>query len=116
MGRQQEDWLFAGFKASKAQWKVLAQQVMMMDLDRDPAADKVRYNIDSWGGYRTRATACSRAFRTARSPTWSSSPATSTSTTLASSTSTASSRDQADRGRIRLHLHHLRGRRAGPER
>ena len=53
MGRSQEDWLFAGFKASKSQWKVLAQQVMMMDLDRDAAADKVRYNLDSWAGYRT---------------------------------------------------------------
>jgi alkaline phosphatase D len=25
---------------------------MMMDLDRDPAPDKVRYNIDSWAGYQ----------------------------------------------------------------
>jgi len=53
MGKAQEDWLFKGFKESKARWKALAQQVMMMDLDRDPAPDKVRYNIDSWGGYRT---------------------------------------------------------------
>ena len=53
MGRTQEDWLFKGFAASKAKWRCIAQQVMMMDLDRDPAPNKVRYNIDSWAGYRT---------------------------------------------------------------
>jgi alkaline phosphatase D len=52
MGRAQEDWLFKGLAASKARWNCIAQQVMMMDLDRDPGPD-VRYNIDSWAGYRT---------------------------------------------------------------
>jgi len=52
MGRAQEDWLSKGFAASKAKWNVLLQQVMMMDLDRDPGP-AVRYNIDSWAGYRT---------------------------------------------------------------
>jgi alkaline phosphatase D len=52
MGRSQEDWLFKGFAASKAKWNVLAQQMMMMDLDRDPTG-ALRYNIDSWAGYRT---------------------------------------------------------------
>jgi alkaline phosphatase D len=51
MGRQQEDWLFKGFAASRAKWNVLAQQMMMMDLDRDPGSN-LRYNIDSWAGYR----------------------------------------------------------------
>jgi alkaline phosphatase D len=52
MGRSQEDWLFKGFAASRAKWNVLAQQMMMMDLDRDPGPN-LRYNIDSWAGYRT---------------------------------------------------------------
>ncbi|HEV7692482.1 MAG TPA: alkaline phosphatase D family protein [Hyphomonadaceae bacterium] len=53
MGRAQEDWLFKGFAASKTRWKCIAQQVMMMDLDRDPSPNAVRYNIDSWAGYQT---------------------------------------------------------------
>lgn len=52
MGRPQEQWLFNNLKASKAKWNVIAQQVMMMDLDRDPGPD-FRANIDSWAGYRT---------------------------------------------------------------
>jgi alkaline phosphatase D len=56
MGRTQEDWLFKGFAASKAQWSALAQQVMMMDLDRDPSLEEVRYNVDSWGGYQAART------------------------------------------------------------
>ena len=52
MGRAQEDWLFSGLDASPGRWNVLAQQMMMMDLDRDPG-EGLRYNIDSWAGYRT---------------------------------------------------------------
>ncbi|MFT3722127.1 MAG: alkaline phosphatase D family protein [Hyphomonadaceae bacterium] len=52
MGRQQETWLYAGLSGSRARWKAIAQQVMMMDLDRDPAPDQVRYNTDSWAGYQ----------------------------------------------------------------
>jgi len=52
MGQRQETWLGAGLDASKARWNVIAQQVMMMDLDRDPGP-ALRYNIDSWAGYRT---------------------------------------------------------------
>ncbi|MEO1220149.1 MAG: alkaline phosphatase D family protein [Pseudomonadota bacterium] len=50
LGKQQEDWLFARIGESKAQWQVLAQQIMMMDLDRVPGEDQGR-NVDSWGGY-----------------------------------------------------------------
>jgi alkaline phosphatase D len=51
MGREQEAWLFRGLSASRARWNVLAQQMMMMDLDRDAGSD-IRYNVDSWAGYR----------------------------------------------------------------
>jgi alkaline phosphatase D len=52
LGRPQEEWLLRGLSASSARWNAIAQQVMVMDLDRDPAAEKIRYNIDSWAGYR----------------------------------------------------------------
>jgi alkaline phosphatase D len=52
MGRKQEAWLVDGLTASKATWNIIAQQVMMMDLDRDPGPDVV-VNTDSWAGYRT---------------------------------------------------------------
>jgi alkaline phosphatase D len=52
MGLRQEKWLIEGLTASKATWNVLAQQVMMMDLDRAPGPDVV-VNPDSWAGYRT---------------------------------------------------------------
>lgn len=51
LGEAQERWLQAGLAASQAQWNVLAQQVMMMDLDRDPG-EGYAANLDSWGGYR----------------------------------------------------------------
>jgi alkaline phosphatase D len=52
MGAKQEKWLLDGLTASTATWNVLAQQVMMMDLDRAPGPDVV-VNPDSWAGYRT---------------------------------------------------------------
>ncbi|MEP3225627.1 MAG: alkaline phosphatase D family protein [Parasphingorhabdus sp.] len=51
LGRQQEDWLFDKLGSSSARWQVLAQQVMMMDLDRMPGAERTE-NLDSWAGYR----------------------------------------------------------------
>ncbi|MGR6329072.1 alkaline phosphatase D family protein [Sphingomonas sp. XXL09] len=52
MGLKQEAWLGAAIKQRAARWQVLAQQVMMMPLDRrtadEPAAIR---NMDSWGGY-----------------------------------------------------------------
>ncbi len=50
MGEPQEKWLIDGLSASKATWNVIAQQVMMMDLDRDPGP-AVTVNPDSWAGY-----------------------------------------------------------------
>lgn len=52
MGLPQEKWLIDGLSASKATWNVIAQQVMMMDLDRDPGPG-VMVNPDSWAGYNT---------------------------------------------------------------
>ncbi len=51
LGRTQHGWLMNKLSGSKAQWQALAQQVMVMDLDRDPGAG-VSENLDSWAGYR----------------------------------------------------------------
>ena len=51
IGQAQEKWLMDGLTGSKATWNVLAQQIMMMDLDRDQAPG-VAVNPDSWAGYR----------------------------------------------------------------
>ncbi|MDP8917116.1 MAG: alkaline phosphatase D family protein [Pseudomonadota bacterium] len=52
LGARQEAWLLEGLSASQARWKALAQQIMVMDLDRDPGPDHA-VNLDSWAGYRT---------------------------------------------------------------
>lgn len=51
LGAKQEAWLVDRLAKSKAQWKTLAQQVMVMDLDRS-ADPGITYNLDSWNGYR----------------------------------------------------------------
>ncbi len=51
LGRTQEKWLTDRLKTSSATWQVLAQQVMMMDLDRQPGEGEF-HNLDSWAGYR----------------------------------------------------------------
>jgi len=52
LGDAQERWLGENLKRSKARWQVLAQQVMMMDLDRTPGPERSE-NLDSWAGYMT---------------------------------------------------------------
>lgn len=52
LGARQEAWALGRLSASKARWKTLAQQVMVMDLDRNPGPEYV-VNPDSWAGYRT---------------------------------------------------------------
>ncbi|MEM1053254.1 MAG: alkaline phosphatase D family protein [Pseudomonadota bacterium] len=52
LGKRQEDWLFEKLGSSQSRWQVLAQQIMMMDLDRKIGAGDGR-NLDSWGGYET---------------------------------------------------------------
>lgn len=51
LGAAQEAWLMKGLSSSRARWKALAQQVMMMDLDREPG-ETYAANLDTWGGYR----------------------------------------------------------------
>lgn len=52
LGEAQEAWLFDGLGRSRTKWQTLAQQVMMMDLDRNPT-EAYGVNPDSWAGYRT---------------------------------------------------------------
>jgi alkaline phosphatase D len=51
LGERQEKWLLESLSGSRARWKALGQQIMMMDLDRDPTPERVGYNLDSWAGY-----------------------------------------------------------------
>ncbi|MBT2185639.1 alkaline phosphatase D family protein [Sphingobium nicotianae] len=53
MGSAQEAWLDANLHRNDATWNCIAQQVMMMPLDRRRYADEkdVIYNMDSWAGY-----------------------------------------------------------------
>jgi alkaline phosphatase D len=50
LGTAQRDWLEAALVGSKANWNVLAQQVMMGMVDVEPGTDK-RYYMDQWCGY-----------------------------------------------------------------
>lgn len=51
LGEAQETWLLNNLNRSEATWKALAQQIMVMDLDRNPGED-YGVNTDSWAGYR----------------------------------------------------------------
>lgn len=51
LGEAQEAWLYRNLEHSRAHWKVLAQQIMVMDLDRKEGPEP-GYNLDSWAGYR----------------------------------------------------------------
>lgn len=51
LGQQQEDWLFDKLRSTQSRWQVLAQQIMVMDLDRKPGEGSTE-NLDSWAGYR----------------------------------------------------------------
>ena len=50
MGKRQRNWLFKGLGASKANWNVLAQQIMMARVDR-LAGEGVSHSMDQWPGY-----------------------------------------------------------------
>lgn len=53
LGAAQEQWLFAGLAQSRTRWNVLAQQVLMMDLDfnSNSTASERLAAMDTWGGY-----------------------------------------------------------------
>lgn len=50
LGAAQERWLFDGFKTSATRWNVLAQQVMMMQLNRAKDAGALELHMDRWDG------------------------------------------------------------------
>jgi alkaline phosphatase D len=53
LGAQQERWLLDRLGGSTCRWNVLAQQVLMMDLDMSRAAESSKRltAMDTWGGY-----------------------------------------------------------------
>lgn len=51
LGEAQEAWLYRNLERSRAHWKVLAQQIMVMDMDRKEGPEP-GYNLDTWAGYR----------------------------------------------------------------
>lgn len=52
LGEAQEKWLAANLGQKAARWNMVAQQVMMMPLDRKlEDVEGVSRNLDSWGGY-----------------------------------------------------------------
>ncbi|WP_092048359.1 alkaline phosphatase D family protein [Planctomicrobium piriforme] len=50
LGQQQDDWLRGQLSKSRAQWNVLAQQIMMGRVDRQPG-EAVAWSMDQWAGY-----------------------------------------------------------------
>lgn len=50
LGAQQEKWLDATLRNSRARWNLLAQGVVMTQLDEDPGERELYWN-DSWAGY-----------------------------------------------------------------
>jgi alkaline phosphatase D len=50
LGATQREWLESSLRASPAAWNVLAQQVMMAEVDVDPGESR-RYFMDEWPGY-----------------------------------------------------------------
>ena len=52
LGADQEAWLARNLSQDQARWNVLAQQIMMMSLDRRTREEPEKFvNLDSWGGY-----------------------------------------------------------------
>ncbi|MEH1936832.1 MAG: alkaline phosphatase [Nostoc sp.] len=49
-GKRQEDWLYDGLDSSQAKWNVLAQQVVVAQIDTK-AGEGETYSMDKWDGY-----------------------------------------------------------------
>ena len=60
-GVEQERWLLDGFRASKARFNIMAQQVMMARVDRAPG-DEFTCSMDQWSGYEVQRRRILRAF------------------------------------------------------
>ena len=50
LGEAQERWLLTGLNASRRQWNILAQQIMMARVDRT-AGEVANFSMDQWPGY-----------------------------------------------------------------
>ncbi|CDQ40327.1 alkaline phosphatase D family protein [Virgibacillus salexigens] len=50
LGEEQEQWLMNNLQHSNATWNVLAQQVVMAQVDRDPGIGE-EYSMDMWDGF-----------------------------------------------------------------
>jgi alkaline phosphatase D len=50
LGRPQERWLHDNFMRSKARWNVVAQQLLLAELEHQPYGDELYWN-DAWDGY-----------------------------------------------------------------
>jgi alkaline phosphatase D len=50
LGAPQREWLFNSLDNSAARWKVLAQQVMMARVDKQPGPGE-KFSMDQWPGY-----------------------------------------------------------------
>jgi alkaline phosphatase D len=50
LGRRQRSWLLRGLDRSRARWNVLAQQVLMAEVDLRPGPGRAWYS-DAWDGY-----------------------------------------------------------------
>ncbi|MFD2923412.1 alkaline phosphatase D family protein [Halobacillus naozhouensis] len=50
LGEEQEQWLISNLKYSQATWNVLAQQVVMAEIDRDTGEGEA-YSMDQWDGF-----------------------------------------------------------------
>ncbi len=66
LGSTQMNWLKGALSASKASWKLLANEVMIMPVD---VLGGNVYDFDSWQGYPTSARSCSSTSRRTRSRT-----------------------------------------------
>ncbi len=51
-GAMQEDWLRGSLSDSRARWNVIAQQVVMAEMNRAAPKDEPRFDMDKWDGYR----------------------------------------------------------------
>jgi phosphodiesterase/alkaline phosphatase D-like protein len=86
LGSHQRRWLLDGLDRSQARWNVLAQQVVMAELDLHPGPGRAWWS-DAWDGYAADRDRILRFLWIASRPTRSCSPATS----MASSSTTCSS-------------------------
>ncbi|MCO5098088.1 MAG: alkaline phosphatase D family protein [Rhodocyclaceae bacterium] len=50
LGAEQENWLHAGLSASRARWNIVAQQLLMAQVDRKPGPER-QFWSDGWDGY-----------------------------------------------------------------